>query len=64
MRKGRKEGYDTNLIGKGVQNPSRLPSLSVVGQYRKMMEEALAKESIPLDYRTQVKEYFQSLEER
>ena len=64
MRKGRKEGYDTNLIGKGVQNPSRLPSLSVVAQYRKMMEEALAKESIPLDYRTQVKEYFQSLEER
>ena len=64
MRKGRKEGYDTNLLGKGVQNPSRLPSLSVVAQYRKMMEEALAKESIPLDYRNQVKEYFQSLEER
>jgi hypothetical protein len=36
----------------------------VLSQYRKMMEEALAKESIPLDYRTQVKEYFQALEER
>jgi hypothetical protein len=63
-RKGRKESYDTNLMGKGVQNPSRLPSLSVVAQYRKMMEEALAKESIPLDYRSQVKDYFQALEER
>ena len=64
MRKGRRESYDTNLLGKGAQNPSRLPSMSVVTQYRKMMEEALAKESIPLDYRSQVRDYFQSLEER
>jgi hypothetical protein len=64
MRRGKKEGYDTNMVGKGVQNASRLPSLSVVTQYRKMMEEALAKEPIPLDYRNQVKDYFQSLEER
>ncbi len=64
MRKGRKEGYDTNMIGRGAQNPSRLPYMSVYSQYRKMMEDALAKESIPLDYRSQVKDYFQSLEER
>jgi hypothetical protein len=64
MRKGRRESYDTNLLGKGAQNPSRLPSMSVVTQYRKMMEEALAKEAIPLDYRSQVRDYFQSLEER
>ena len=64
MRRGQKEAYDTNLLGKGVQNASRLPSLSVVAQYRKLMEEALAKEPIPLDYRNQVKNYFQSLEER
>jgi hypothetical protein len=63
-RKGRKEAYGTNMIGKGAQNPSRLPNLSVIAQYRKMMEDALAKESIPLDYRSQVKDYFQSLEER
>jgi hypothetical protein len=64
MRKGRRESYDTNLLGKGAQNPSRMPSMSVVTQYRKMMEEALAKEAIPLDYRSQVRDYFQSLEER
>jgi hypothetical protein len=63
-RRGRKESYDTNLMGRGTQNPSRLPSMSVVTQYRKMMEEALAKEAIPLDYRSQVKDYFQALEER
>ncbi|MGH7321333.1 MAG: hypothetical protein ACRELA_17140, partial [Candidatus Rokuibacteriota bacterium] len=63
-RRGRKDAYDTNMIGRGAQNPSRLPYMSVYSQYRKMMEDALAKESIPFDYRTQVKEYFQSLEER
>jgi hypothetical protein len=63
-RKGRKESYDTNMIGRGAQNPSRLPYMRVYSQYRKMMEDALAKENIPLDYRTQVKDYFQSLEER
>jgi hypothetical protein len=64
MRKGRRESYDTNMLGKGARNPSRLPSATVVGQYRKMMEETLAKESIPLDYRSQVRDYFQALEER
>jgi hypothetical protein len=64
MRKGRRESYDTNMLGKGAQNPSRLPSMSVVTQYRKMMEEALAKEAIPLDYRSQVRDYFQALEDR
>jgi hypothetical protein len=63
-RKGRKEAYDTNLTGRGALNPSRLPYMRVYSQYRKMMEDALAKENIPLDYRTQVKDYFQSLEER
>ena len=28
------------------------------------MEEALAKEAIPLDYRSQVRDYFQALEDR
>ncbi len=64
MRKGRRESYDTNMLGKGAHNPSRLPSMSVVTQYRKMMEEALTKEAIPLDYRSQVRDYFQALEER
>lgn len=63
-RPGRREAYDTNLRGRGAQNPSRLPYATVFSQYRKLMEEALAKEPIPFDYRTQIKDYFQSLEER
>jgi len=63
-RDGRMESYDTNLSGKGADNPSRLPYLSVFSQYRRAMEEALAKEPIPFNYREQVKAYFQSLERR
>ncbi|MBI4607794.1 MAG: hypothetical protein HY726_02150 [Candidatus Rokubacteria bacterium] len=63
-RSGRKEGFDTNLLGRGANVPSRLQYLGVFSQYRKMMEEALAREQVPRDYQAQVKEYFQALEER
>ncbi|MBI2543863.1 MAG: hypothetical protein HYW16_01325, partial [Candidatus Rokubacteria bacterium] len=63
-RSGRKEGYETNLLGKGTSVPSRLQYLGVFGQYRKMMEEAMAREQVPRDYQSQVKEYFESLEDR
>ncbi|MBI4537313.1 MAG: hypothetical protein HY712_05085 [candidate division NC10 bacterium] len=63
-REGLTESYDTNLSGPGAQNASRLQYLELLSRYRKMMEEALAKEPIPRNYREQVKEYFQSLEAR
>lgn len=64
LREGQMEGYDTNLSGLGAENASRLPYLDVMSRYRKLMEEALTKEPIPLNYREQVKQYFQSLETR
>jgi hypothetical protein len=64
MRSGKKEGMDTNLVGKGVNMPSRLQYLGVIGQYRKMMEEAIAREQVPREYQEQVKGYFQSLDEK
>ena len=63
-RPGRKEGLDTNMIGRGANMPSRLQYLGVLGQYRKMMEEAIAREQVPRDFQSQVKEYFQALDER
>ena len=63
-RSGRREGFDTNMLGRGANVPSRLQYLGVYSQYRKMMEEALAQEKVPRDYQAQVKEYFQALEER
>ena len=63
-RRGRKEGYDTNLTGRGGQMGSRLQYLGVIGQYRKMMEDAISRESVPRDFHSQIKDYFQALDER
>ncbi len=63
-RAGRKEGIDTNMVGRGGKVPSRLQYLGVLGQYRKQMEEDIAREQVPRDYHGQVKEYFKALDER
>jgi hypothetical protein len=63
-RRGRKDGYDTNLTGRGGAMGSRLQYLGVIGQYRKMMEDAIARESVPRDFHSQIKDYFQALDER
>jgi hypothetical protein len=63
-RRGRREGYDTNMTGRGGQMGSRMQYLGVIGQYRKMMEDAIARESVPRDFHSQIKDYFQALDER
>ncbi len=63
-RQGRKAGYDTNLTGRGAATPSRLQYLGVIGQYRKMMEDAITREHVPRDYHEQIRNYFQALDER
>lgn len=63
-RRGRKDGYDTNLTGRGGPMASRLQYLGVIGQYRKMMEDAITREAVPRDYHDQIKDYFQALDER
>jgi hypothetical protein len=63
-RKGRKDGFDTNMTGRSGKMGSRLTYLGVIGQYRKMMEDAITREQVPRDYHTQIKEYFQALDER
>ncbi|PYM36123.1 MAG: hypothetical protein DME15_04890 [Candidatus Rokuibacteriota bacterium] len=63
-RRGRKDGYDTNLTGRGGQMASRLQYLGVIGQYRKLMEDSITREQVPRDYHDQIRNYFQSLDER
>src|SRR5437899_1552691 len=63
-RRGRKDGYDTNMTGRGGPMASRLHYLGVIGQYRKLMEDAITREAVPRDYHSQIKEYFQALDER
>jgi hypothetical protein len=63
-RRGKKEGFDTNLTGRAGSMASRLQYLGVVGQYRKQMEDAITREQVPRDYHDQIRNYFQSLDER
>jgi hypothetical protein len=63
-RPGRKEAYDTNLTGRAARMPSRLAYFGLIGQYRRAMEDALAREQVPRDYHDQIRDYFQSLDER
>ncbi|PYM93665.1 MAG: hypothetical protein DME04_10795 [Candidatus Rokuibacteriota bacterium] len=63
-RRGRKEGFDTNLTGRAGSMASRLQYLGVIGQYRKMMEDAITREQVPRDYHDQIRNYFQALDER
>ena len=63
-RKGRKDAYDTNMTGRAGSMNSRLQYLGVIGQYRKMMEDAITREQVPRDYHAQIKDYFQALDER
>jgi hypothetical protein len=63
-RRGRKDGYDTNMTGRGGKMDSRMQYLGVIGQYRKMMEDTIAREQVPRDYHNQIKDYFQALDER
>src|SRR5207249_2512406 len=50
--------------GRAGPMPSRLMYLGVVGQYRKMMEDAITREQVPRDYHDQIRNYFQALDER
>lgn len=63
-RPGRKEAYDTNLTGRAARMQSRLTYFGLIGQYRRAMEDALAREQVPRDYHDQIRDYFQSLDER
>jgi len=52
------------MTGRSGKMPSRLGYLGVIGQYRKQMEDTLAREQVPRDFHGQIRDYFQSLDER
>jgi hypothetical protein len=63
-RRGRKDSYDTNMTGRAGKMSSRLSYMGVIGQYKKQMEDAISREQIPRDYHSQIRDYFQALDER
>ena len=63
-RRGKKDGYDTNMTGRAGKMASRLTYMGVIGQYKKAMEDAISREQIPRDFHSQIRDYFQALDER
>lgn len=61
---GKKDSFETNMFGHAAKVPSRLQTGAVFDQYRRMMEDAIAREQVPRDYQPQVKDYFRALGER
>jgi len=62
--KGKSDSLETNTFGHAAPVPSRLTTGSAFDQYRKMMEDAIAREQVPRDYQPQVKDYFRALGEK
>src|SRR5947207_1705858 len=62
--RGKQDGYDTNVTGRPGKMSSRLSYMGVIGQYRKAMEDAISREQIPRDFHSQIRDYFQALDER
>src|SRR5207249_2991637 len=56
-RRGKKDGYDTNMTGRAGKMSSRLSYMGVIGQYRKAMEDAISREQIPRDFHSQIRDY-------
>jgi hypothetical protein len=62
--KGQRDSLDTNMFGHAAKVPSRLTTGDAFDQYRRLMEDALAREEVPRDYQPQVKDYFRALSEK
>jgi len=63
-QRGRVPLYETQAAGSAGRADGPLPSVGVLGQYRRMMEDAIAREQVPRDYHEQIRDYFKSLDER
>ena len=63
-QRGRVPLFETQASGSTGRTDGQLPSAGVFGQYRRMMEDAIAREQVPRDYHEQIRDYFKSLNER
>ncbi|MGH8682199.1 MAG: hypothetical protein ACREVS_00960, partial [Burkholderiales bacterium] len=63
-QRGRVPRYETQVPGSTARAGGQLPPVGVFGQYRRLMEDAIAREQVPRDYHEQIRDYFNSLNER
>jgi hypothetical protein len=64
QRGGRMPSYETQNTGRPGALGMQLQYLGEVGQYRRQMEDAIAREQVPRDYHNQIRDYFKSLTEQ
>lgn len=62
-RKGRGNSMDTQMSNRPGSFGAQLQFRGEVGQYRRQMEDAIAREQVPRDYHNQIRDYFKSLQE-
>lgn len=62
-RKGRGNSMDTQMSSRPGGFGAQLQYRGEVGQYRRQMEDAIAREQVPRDYHNQIRDYFKSLQE-
>jgi hypothetical protein len=62
-RKGRGNSMDTQMSNRPGSFGAQLQFRGEVGQYRRQMEDAIAREQVPRDYHSQIRDYFKSLQE-
>jgi hypothetical protein len=63
VRRGRNPGYESQLGGNAASPAAGRPLAGEIGRYRRMMEDAIAREQVPRDYHEQIRDYFRSLDE-
>jgi hypothetical protein len=64
QRRGRAQGTETDMMARPGALGAQLQYLGEIGQYRRQMEDAIAREQIPRDYHNQIRDYFKSLQEQ
>jgi hypothetical protein len=64
QRGGRMPSYETQSTGRPGSLGMQLQYSGEMGQYRRLMEDAIAREQVPRDYHNQIRDYFKSLNEQ
>ena len=64
QRRGRAPGTETDMMSRPGALGAQLQYMGEIGQYRRQMEDAIAREQIPRDYHNQIRDYFKSLQEQ
>lgn len=62
-RRGRAPSVDTQGSSRPGSFGAQLQYRGEIGQYRRQMEDAIAREQVPRDYHNQIRDYFKSLQE-